>query len=119
MRPITAEVGQPTSRIEIVGQGDAFDLGTERGATVHAAADGELASLAEDRRDMAEAERQHKAAVALLSANYPNSAALLNTQARLASFYTRSGQTEPALALFKGIVNVAEMPMAESSVDDV
>ena len=76
---------------------------------------GELASLAEERGEAAEAERQHKAAVDLLSANYPNSAALLNTQARLAAFYTRSGQTEPALALFKQIVEANAKSGSSSS----
>ena len=66
---------------------------------------GELASLAEERGDAAEARRQHEAAVALLTANYPNSSALLNSQARLAAFYTRTGQREPALALFRQIVD--------------
>ena len=66
---------------------------------------GELASLAEESGNRAEAERQHQAAIALLSANYPNSAALVNTQARLASFYTRTGQSEPALRLFRQIVD--------------
>ncbi|HEX8400101.1 MAG TPA: CHAT domain-containing protein [Allosphingosinicella sp.] len=66
---------------------------------------GELASIAEQGGNTAEAERQHQAAVALLEANYPTSAALRNTQARMASFYARTGQTEPALALFKQIVD--------------
>ena len=65
---------------------------------------GELASLAEEGGNAAEAERQHKAAIALLESYYPTSAALRNTQARLASFYARTGQREPALALFKQIV---------------
>jgi tetratricopeptide (TPR) repeat protein len=66
---------------------------------------GELASLAEQSGNNTEAERQHRAAVALLEANYPTSSALRNTQARFASFYARTGQTEPALALFKQIVD--------------
>jgi hypothetical protein len=65
---------------------------------------GELASLAEQSGNNPEAERQHRAAVALLEASYPTSSALRNTQARFASFYARTGQTEPALALFKQIV---------------
>jgi tetratricopeptide (TPR) repeat protein len=66
---------------------------------------GELASIAEERGDRAEAERQHLAAVALLSANYPNSSSLVNTQSRLAAYYTRTGQNEQALALFRQIVD--------------
>jgi CHAT domain-containing protein len=66
---------------------------------------GELASIAEAGRNYPEAERQHEAAIALLEANYPTSAALRNTQARMATFYARTGQTEPALALFKQLVD--------------
>ena len=65
----------------------------------------ELASIAEEGGNRAEAERQHLAAVALLNANYPNSARFLNTQARLAAFYTRTGQTAEATALFRQIVD--------------
>src|SRR3546814_20804464 len=36
---------------------------------------------------------------------YPGSAALLNTQARLAAFYARTGQAEPALVLYRQIVD--------------
>jgi CHAT domain-containing protein len=66
---------------------------------------GELASLAEQSGNNGEAERQHQAAVALLEASYPTSAALRATQARFATFYARTGRTEPALALFKQIVD--------------
>jgi CHAT domain-containing protein len=66
---------------------------------------GELASIAEQGRNLPEAERQHRAAIALLEANYPTSAALRNTQARYASYLARTGQTEPALAQFKQIVD--------------
>lgn len=65
----------------------------------------ELAAIAEERGDRAEAERLHNDAVTLLGANYPNSSAYLNTQARLAAFYTRSGQTDRAAALFRQIVD--------------
>lgn len=66
---------------------------------------GELASIAEEQGNATEAERQHQAAVGLLTANYPNSAALLNSQSRLAAFYSRTGQTAPALALYRQIVD--------------
>lgn len=65
---------------------------------------GELASLAEQQGDMAEAERQHLAAIALLETYYPTSARLLNTQARVAGFYARTGRREQATGLFKQIV---------------
>ena len=65
---------------------------------------GELASLSEEAGDVGAAEQRHQAAIALLEANYPTSATLRNTQARLASFYARNGRSEPAIALFRQIV---------------
>jgi CHAT domain-containing protein len=66
---------------------------------------GELASIAEQSGNNAEADRRHQAAVTLLEANYPTSAALRTAQARYAAFYARSGQTDRALGLFKQIVD--------------
>ncbi|MEA3015159.1 MAG: hypothetical protein QOD42_3704 [Sphingomonadales bacterium] len=65
---------------------------------------GELAGLAEGRGDQAEAERQHRIAVALLLGNYPGSSALMSAKGRLAGYYARTGRTEPALVLFREIV---------------
>ena len=64
----------------------------------------ELASIAEDRRDAAEAERLNRSAVDLLTANYPGSAALLNAKGRLAGFYARAGRADEASAMFREIV---------------
>lgn len=65
----------------------------------------ELALIAEQRGDNAEAERQLQTATAIVGANYPGSAALLNSQARLAAFYSRTGQVASAMALFRQIVD--------------
>lgn len=65
---------------------------------------GELAGLAEARGDGAEAERQHRTGIALLEANYPGSAALYSARGLLAGYYARTGRIEPALALYRGIV---------------
>ncbi|MBV9883044.1 MAG: CHAT domain-containing protein [Sphingomonadaceae bacterium] len=65
---------------------------------------GELAGIAEARGDAAEAERLHRAAIALLESDYPGSAALLSAQGRLAGFYVRAGRTADALALYHAIV---------------
>ncbi|SMF62076.1 CHAT domain-containing protein [Allosphingosinicella indica] len=65
----------------------------------------ELAAIAEERGDTAGAQQRLESAAALMGNYYPNSTTLLNTQARLASFYQRTGQTGPALALFKQIVD--------------
>ncbi len=76
------------------------------GATVwlRAQVHGELAGIAEARGDAAEAERQHRLALALLETGYPGSSALHNAKGRLAGYLARTGQTEPALALFREIV---------------
>ncbi len=65
----------------------------------------ELASIAEERRDMVEAERQHQAGIALIATAYPDSIALLNAQARLAGFRSRTGQVSSALELYGRIVD--------------
>jgi CHAT domain-containing protein len=69
---------------------------------------GDLAEIAEARGDQAGAEAQHRAAVALLETNYPSSAALFSAKGRLAAFYSRTGRTEPAIALFREIVAANE-----------
>jgi CHAT domain-containing protein len=66
---------------------------------------GELAAVSEAGGDAAEAERQHKVAVALLDIDHPGSPALLSAQGRLAGFYARTGRTGPALDLYRGIVD--------------
>ena len=66
---------------------------------------GELAALAEARRDAAEAERQHRSAIALLEADYPGSAALLSAQTKLAAYLARSGRIAEARALYKLVVD--------------
>ena len=65
----------------------------------------ELASIAEERGDMVEAERQHQAGIAMIAAGYPESAALLNAQARLAGFHSRTGQVQAAMELYGRIVD--------------
>ncbi len=65
---------------------------------------GDLADIAEAQGNRAEAEAQHRAAVALLEANYPASSALFSAQGRLAAFYARAGRVDDASALFRQIV---------------
>ena len=60
--------------------------------------------VAEDARNVAEAERLYGASVALLEANYPDTAVLLSARGRLAGFYARTGQEAKAEALFRDIV---------------
>jgi CHAT domain-containing protein len=66
---------------------------------------GDLAAIAEDSGDAGEAERMYRDGVALLEANYPGSAALLNAKARLAGYLARAGQMATAEAMFRDIVH--------------
>ena len=66
---------------------------------------GDLAAIAEDQKNGAEADRLYRQGVALLEANYPGSAALLNAKARLAGFLARSGQLAIAESMFHDIVH--------------
>lgn len=65
---------------------------------------GDLAAIAEDQHNMAEADRLYRQGVAMLDINYPGSAALLNAKARLAGYLARSGQSATAEAMFRDIV---------------
>jgi CHAT domain-containing protein len=66
---------------------------------------GDLAAIAEDSGNAAEADRMYRQGVALLEANYPDSAALLNAKARLAGYLARTGQLATAEAMFRDIVH--------------
>ena len=66
---------------------------------------GDLAAIAEEAKDQAEADRLFRQGVALLETNYPGSAALLNARARLAGYLARTGQTATAEKMFAEIVH--------------
>jgi CHAT domain-containing protein len=66
---------------------------------------GDLAAIAEDQKNPAEADRLYRQGVALLEANYPGSAALLNAKARLAGYLARTGQLATAETMFREIVH--------------
>ena len=57
---------------------------------------GDLAAIAEDQKDTGEADALYRQGVALVEANYPGSAALLNAKARLAGYLARTGQRATA-----------------------
>lgn len=65
---------------------------------------GELAVVAEANGDAAEAERQYRASIALIEADYPGSSAVLSARGRLAAYLARTGRTEPATEIFREIV---------------
>lgn len=66
---------------------------------------GDLASIAEEQHNNAEADRLYRQGVAMLEASYPGSAALLNAKARLAGYLARIGQSAQAEAMFREIVH--------------
>ena len=66
---------------------------------------GDLAAIAEDQNNPAEADKLYRQGVALLDVNYPGSAALLNAKARLAGYLARNGQLATAEAMFREIVH--------------
>ena len=66
---------------------------------------GDLAAIAENSGNAAEASRLYGEGVAVLQANYPGSAALLNAKARLAGYLARNGQSAAAEAMFREIVH--------------
>jgi len=65
---------------------------------------GDLAAIAEESHNAAEADSLYRQGVALLDVNYPGSAALLSAKARLAGYLARSGQVATAEAMFREIV---------------
>lgn len=66
---------------------------------------GDLARIAEAQGNRGEAESRHRAAITLLSGDYPDSSALFSAKGRLAAFYARTGQAAPAVALYREIVD--------------
>ena len=66
---------------------------------------GDLAAIAEEAGDTAEATRLFGEGVTMLEVNYPGSAALLNAKARLAGYLARSGQLAAAEEAFREIVH--------------
>jgi CHAT domain-containing protein len=66
---------------------------------------GDLGALAEEDGDRASASRLYGQAVDLLEANYPGSAVLLNSKARLAGYLARNGQVAAAETMFSEIVH--------------
>ena len=66
---------------------------------------GDLAAIAEETGNGAEAARLYRQGVEILEINYPGSAALLNARGRLAGYLARSGELEVAEATFSEIVN--------------
>ncbi len=65
---------------------------------------GDLARIAETQGNIGGAEGQHRAAIALLVGDYPDSSALFSAKGRLAAFYARTGRTADAESIYREIV---------------
>lgn len=68
----------------------------------------ELAELSEASGQTAEAELLHQQGIGLLAETYPDSPALYSAQAQLAGLYSRTGRSDQAIELYRGIVANAE-----------
>jgi CHAT domain-containing protein len=66
---------------------------------------GDLGAIAEESGSPAEASRLYRQAVTVLETNYPGSAVLLNSKARLAGYLARNGQLATAEGMFSDIVH--------------
>jgi CHAT domain-containing protein len=66
---------------------------------------GDMAAIAEQTGNAAEADKLYRQGVTILEENYPGSAALLNARARLAGYLARAGQITAAEAMFRDIVH--------------
>jgi CHAT domain-containing protein len=66
---------------------------------------GDLAAIAEESGNQAEAINLYRQGVTLLEATYPGSAALLNAKARLAGYLARNGDLNTAETMFREIVH--------------
>ncbi len=68
---------------------------------------GELAAIAEQQSDLVAAERLYRDASALVATAYPESPALLNSNAQLAAFLARSGRGAEAIEIYRAVVEKA------------
>ena len=66
---------------------------------------GDLGAIAEQTKNMAEADQLYRSGVAMLEVNYPGSAALINARARLAGYLARNGDLAAAEAMFRELVH--------------
>jgi CHAT domain-containing protein len=95
-----AALHQADAKVEAVRNGKVTSI-----VWMRAQIAGDLASIAEEQHNNADAERLYRQGVAMLQTSYPDSAALLNARARLAGYLARSGQTAQAEAMFRDIVH--------------
>lgn len=102
--------GDPAGALQALQQADAKLLSVRGGkvasiAWMRAQILGDMAAIAEEGGNAAQADQLYRQGVAILETNYPGSAALLNAQARLAGYLARTGQLAAAETMFRQIVN--------------
>jgi CHAT domain-containing protein len=96
----TAALQQADSKLQAIRDGKVASIMWMRAQIL-----GDLAAIAEDSHNPAEALRLYQEGVTLLETNYPDSAALLNAKARLAGYLARTGQLATAEAMFRDVVH--------------
>jgi CHAT domain-containing protein len=96
----TAALQQADSKLQAIRDGKVASIMWMRAQIL-----GDLAAIAEDSHNPAEALRLYQEGVTLLETNYPDSAALLNAKARLAGYLARTGQLATAEAMFREVVH--------------
>jgi CHAT domain-containing protein len=65
----------------------------------------ELAEMAEEEGNNAEAESLHETAIKIVEVDYPGTSTLLTAKGKLAAFYARTGRTQEALTAYRAIVD--------------
>ncbi|HET6535022.1 MAG TPA: CHAT domain-containing tetratricopeptide repeat protein [Sphingomicrobium sp.] len=96
----TAALQQADAKLQAIRDGKVASIMWMRAQIL-----GDLAAIAEDSHNPAEALRLYQEGVTLLETNYPDSAALLNAKARLAGYLARTGQLATAEAMFRDVVH--------------
>jgi CHAT domain-containing protein len=86
-------------------------------ARLRSQASGELAAIAEARGDRATAETLYRRSVSEISVEYPGSAAVTVTDARLAAFLGRIGKRDEARTLYRTVV--ANLSTGDTSVPGI
>jgi CHAT domain-containing protein len=96
----TAALQQADSKLQAVRDGRVQSVTWMRAQIL-----GDMAAIAEEQNNSAEAARLYRDGVTLLEDNYPGSAALLNARARLAGYLARTGDVATAETMFREIVH--------------
>jgi len=86
-------------------------------ARLRSQASGELAAIAEAKGDRSTAETLYRRSVAEISVEYPGSAAVTMTTARLAAFLGRVGKRDEALSLYRTVIT--SLSGADASVSGI